>query len=242
MIQIWLLNEDAALRFKLQGLTVADANNPARKVLVRYKNPESEVADLDLPIIIIDHDGWYPAPERMHDGYVKLPYAPEGEPTWFADTGPATTIFDPNDSPYFSQWFPIPYNLDYLITIYSRFMHEHSMPLVAALSQYDYLHPKYGYLNVPQDGTKRTLQLLGGPSLTSGKDKNTKRFFRVDFKIRVFSELIPQIIQPLLATSVNLDLSVYNSSEDLTLASVQEAKGLLSVGTSVAWNVAQPLV
>lgn len=232
---MWLLNEDAALKFKLQGLFVSDANSSSRPVIVKYKNPESEVSDLTFPCIIIDHDGWYPAPERMHDGFIKLPYAPEGEDTWFADTGPATTVFQPEDSPYYS-WFPIPYNFDYIISVYARFMHEHTIPLVAALAQYERLHPKFGFLDIPQDGTKRTLQLLAGPSLITGKDNNDKRFFQVDYKVRVFSELVPQIVQPILTKSINLDLSVYNSSENLTEASIKESRGLLSVGIPISWN------
>lgn len=237
----WLLNEDAALRFKLQGLTVSDANNSARPVIVRYKNPESEVADLDFPCIIIDHDGWYPAYDRMHDGVETLPYAPEGQPTWYYDPGDNSPTPDPNDSPYYPEWFPVAYNFDYTITLYSRFMHEHTMPLVSTLSGFDYFHPRYAYLNIPQDGTKRTLQVLGGPELSTGKDKNGKRMFWVDWKIRIFGELVPQLIQPTLANMVNLDLSVYNQNENLTIGSVTEAKGLLSVGVSSSWNVAQPI-
>lgn len=232
----WLTNEDAALKLKLQGLTVSDANNSARPVPVRYRLPESEISDLTLPLIVISHDGWYPATERMHDGYTRLPYAPEGLNPWFADTGPATTTFRPDESPYYS-WFPIPYNFDYIVTVYARFMHEHTIPLVSALAQYNKLHAKFGFLDIPQDGTKRTLQLLGGPKLNTGKDENDKRFFWVDYKIRVFSELVPEVIQPILATMINLDLSVYSSTEDLVLPNIIESKGLLSVGAAIAWNV-----
>lgn len=234
---MWLVNEDAALKLKLQGLFVSDANSSNRPVVVKYMNPEVEISDLTFPCIIIAHDDWSPAPERMHDGYTTLPYAPEGLPAWFNDTGPGTTNFDPNDSPYYAQWFPIPYNFDYTISVYTRLMHEHMIPLISMLAQYDYLHPKYGYLNVPQDGTKRTLQLLGGTPISYAKDKNDKRMFQVDYKIRIFSELIPQIIQPTLAKAVNIDFSIYNSFENLTIAAVQESKSLLSVGTALAWNV-----
>lgn len=234
----WLLNEDAALKLKLQGLTVSDANNSQRIVPVRFRLPEAEVADLSFPIVVISHNGWYPAPERMHDGYAKVPYAPEGLPTWFADTGPATTTFEPMDSPYYS-WFPIPYNFDYQVTVYARFMHEHTIPLVAALAQYDRLHAKYGFLDIPQDGTKRTMQLLGGPELQTGKDNNGKRLFWVNYTVRVFSELVPAIVQPILATQINLDLSVYSDSTDLLPSNLIEEKSLLSVGSSVAWNTSQ---
>jgi hypothetical protein len=177
----------------------------------------------------------------MHDGFIRIPYAPEGYVPWFADTGPATTTFLPEESPYWG-WFPIPYNFDYQVTVYSRFMHEHTIPLVSAMAQYDRLHPKFGFLDIPQDGTKRTMQLLSGPELQTGKDNNNKRIFWVNYTVRVFSELVPAIVQPILATSINLDFSVYSDPGDLTPSNLMESKGLLSVGTSSAWNVATPTV
>lgn len=233
----WLLNEDAALKFKLQGLQVTDANAPnGRPVPVRFRLPETEVSDLTFPIIVIDHDGWYAAPEREHRGFTQLPYAPEGSAPWWDVTGdPDTEQFDPEDSPYWS-FFPIPYNLDYFVTVYTRIMHEHTIPLVSQLAAFNRLHPKFAFLDVPQDGTKRTLQLLGGPALTAEYDTNGKRFFQVKYKVRIFSELVPQVLQFPKATQINVDLSVYDDITDLTGEGLSEAVGLLSVGSSVAWN------
>src|SRR5580704_18395833 len=73
----WINNEDAALKFKLQGITVVDANNPARPVPVRYRLPEDELATLSYPIIIIEHIGMFPDPAREHSGFIQLGYAPE---------------------------------------------------------------------------------------------------------------------------------------------------------------------
>jgi len=233
----WLLSEDAALKKKLQGLVVTDANAPnGRPVPVRFRLPETEVSDLTFPIIIIEHDGWYPAPEREHRGFVQLPYSPEGLPTWWEDTGPATTNFFPKDSPYWS-FFPIPYNLDYYVTFYTRIMHEHTIPLIQQLAQHNRLHPKFAYLDVPQDGTKRTLQLLGGPSLIDGYDENNKRYFSVKYKVRVFSELLNEIVTYGPVKQINLDVNLYSNIQDLTTKELSEAKGLLSVGTQTSWNV-----
>lgn len=237
----WLLNEDAALKLKLQGLTVIDANAPnGRPVPVRFRLPQTEVSDLTFPIIVIDHDGWYPAPEREHRGFVKLPYAPEGFEPWWNDTGPSSTVFNPSDSPYWS-FFPIPYNLDYYVTVYARIMHEHTIPLVSQLAAFNRLHPRFAFLDVPQDGTKRTLQLLGGPALTTEYDSDGKRLFSVRYKVRVFSELVPEIIQYVMSKQINLDISVYQNIEDLSVQEVVESKALLSVGVPLGWNVSTPL-
>jgi hypothetical protein len=236
----WLFNEDAALKVKLQGLTVTDANAPnGRPVPVRFRLPETEPANLTYPIIVISHAGWTPASDREHRGFTQLPYAPEGLPTWWNDSGGtnlASDTFAPADSPY-RTYFPIPYNLDYQISVYCRFVREHMLPLNIALAGYDKLHPRFGFLDVPQDGTKRTLQLLGGPAPTEAYDENSKRIFRLDYLVRVFSELVPEVVQTVLTTAVNLDLSIYNSETDLTGSALIEAKGILSVGASSAWNV-----
>jgi len=238
----WLLNEDAALKKKLQGLQVFDADAPGgRKVPVRFRMPEVEPADVSYPIIIIEHDGWFPANEREHRGYVKYPYAPEGYAPWWDDTGPATTVYDPNDGPYWG-FIPIPYNLDYTISVLARFQTDHMMPLISKLASYDRLHPKFGFLDVPQDGTKRTMQLLGGPAPIDMYDDNGKRVFRTIYKVRVFSELVEEVVQYALAKQINLDVSVYQDLSDITEAELTEARGLLSVGTAAAWNVAQPLI
>lgn len=239
----WLLNEDAALKVKLQGLRVFDAGAPeppGRPVPVRFRLPETEVADLTYPIIVIEHAGWYVANEREHRGFVKMPYAPEGLEPWWHDTGPASTVFDPNDSPYWS-FIPIPYNLDYTVSIYTRFMLDHTMPLISQLAAYNRLNPKFAFLDVPQDGTKRTLQLLGGPDAADEYDENGKRIFRTVYKVRVFSELVPQIIQYARATQINLDLSVYDNIADLSGKELEESHGLLSVGSSSSWKTATPL-
>lgn len=234
----WLLNEDAALKKKLQGLQVFDANAPqGRPVPVRFRLPETEVADLTFPIIVIEHDGWYPAPEREHRGYVQLPYAPEGYAPWWNVTGdPNTEQFDPTDSPYWSD-FPIPYNLDYFVTVYARIMHEHTIPLVAQLAASDRLHPKFAFLDVPQDGTKRTLQLLGGPAGADEYDTNGKRLFSVKYKIRVFSELVPAAITQFARVGrINFNFSAYTNLEDITSEQLVESLGWLSVGTQSSWN------
>lgn len=235
----WLFNEDAALKKKLQGLQVFDANNPQGKtVKVRFRLPQTEVADLDFPIIVISHSGWFLAPEREHRGFVQLPYAPEGLPAWWEDNGDeaATAQFDPNDSPYYSN-FPLPYNFDYRVDVLCRFMTDHTVPLVAALAAPDRLDPHFGFLDVPQDGTKRTMQLLGGPSIEALKDENDKRLFQTTYLVRVFSELVPQVLQSALVSQINLDLSVYTDTTDLTGSALLEARGILSVGASTAWNI-----
>ena len=245
----WLYSEDAALKFKLQGLTVQDANAPGgeRPVPVRFKLPEDELANLSYPIIIIEHAGMYPAPEREHRGYIQLPYAPEGFPQWW---GPNDVTVDPAQSPYYA-YFPVPFNFDYVITVYARFMTQHLRPLIATLLTEPYIPYHFGYLDVPQDGTHRSMFLMGGADVTYAKDEDDKRLFAVSFKVRVFSELV-QDVYTLVSyggtlvpvNTVEIDLKVYSDVTDIKLttpAEIEKHVGIHSFGSSSAFNTSQGL-
>lgn len=195
----WLRNEDAALKQKFNGLTVTDENAPplGRPVAVRFRLPETELADLDFPIIIIDPEAPSRAPDREHRGSTHLSYIPEEigtqtVPTWDHATG-ATYDWDPtdsdlSDSPIWVQDFPLPYNFDYQVTVYTR-KQNHMTELVAKLAAIDRIPARFGYLEVPEDDTVRTMDLLGGPEIAATKDGNGKRLFAAVYSIRVVSEL-----------------------------------------------------
>lgn len=170
----WISNEDGAIKAKLTGLTVTAAGsvNPL-PVDVRFTIPEDEYADFTYPLITLTHALIERDPERESRGYISLSSLPEN--------------VDPALGPYFAE-FPIPYNIDYQIILYTRFI-EHRTPLVATLATLDYLPERFGYLQIPQDATVRRLDLLGGPELNSGRDSNGKRLFTATYRVRVSTEL-----------------------------------------------------
>lgn len=239
----WIFNEDAALKYKLQGLTVNDVNAPAggRPVLVRYRLPEDELANLSYPIIILEHEGIYNAPERAHRGYIQYPYAPEGYPAWWAATD---HTFDPTLSPYYG-YYPQPVNMDYSVTLYSRLSHFHLVPLIQTLSTMKYLPPQFGKIEVPQDHTYRTMMVTGGPDFGYGSDQDGKRRYWVSWRVRIFSEIF---LDPILAmgsslfpvSNINFNLGVYGDVNDLDYLELTESFGILSVGSPYAWNVDIP--
>jgi hypothetical protein len=235
--QNWIYNEDAALKLKLQGLTVSDANNPARPVPVRYRLPEDELATLTYPIVIIEHLPMSFARERAHRNFLKLNYAPDGFPIWW---DPAKNTFDPNESPYMSE-FPLPVNLDYKVTIYCRKMVEHLQPLIAQLALQPYLPFQFGFLDVPQDGTIRNMFLMEGPETEYGKDQDNKRLFRCSYMVRVMSEVIPEVFVNGLfngiVKQINLDLGCYADVTDLTTELVAANQAIISTGPNLAFNV-----
>lgn len=242
----WLRNEDAALKAKLQNLTVVDGNAPGgRPVPVRYRLPQDELANLSYPIIIIEHAGMLPDSEREHRGYIQLPYAPEGFTPWY--NSPANA--DVTLSPYYAP-FPMPWRLNYQITLYARFMTNHIMPLRAQLAGTDYLHPKFAYLNVPQDGTVRSMFLLGGPEDGYAHDEDGKRLVKVTYLVSVFAELAENVqsmasfggtLVPV--TAVDLDLQVYSDLSSISMntpAEIEAHRGILSVGAASSFNALAP--
>ena len=238
----WLRNEDAALKKKIQGLRVVDGNAPGgREVPVRYRLPEDELANLSYPVFIIEHAGMEFDQDRAHRGHIQLPYSPEGQQEWWSDDTQAAV----DQSPYFAD-FPTPWKLRYQITLYARFMAQHIMPLKAMLAQEKYLHPRDAFLEVPQDGTVRSMFLLGGPQEGYGFDEDQKRIYSVTYLVSVFAELVEnvQVLQSyggtlVPASAVNLDLKVYSDVSNISLdtpAEIEANRGILSVGTRSSFN------
>ena len=170
----WLLNEDAALKTKLSGITVQDAAlpNPV-PVTVRFTVPEDEYADLSFPLITLTQALVQRDPERESRGVVELRALPEGT--------------DPAQGPYFAE-VPVPFNIDYQVVLYTR-TRGHLTYLIALLSTFPYLPERFGFLEIPQDNTVRRLDLLGGPEIDAGRDANNKRLFTATYRVRVSTEL-----------------------------------------------------
>ena len=214
----WLLNEDAAIKRKLQGLFVTDSSAPpeGRPVAVRFTVPSYELATMDYPTIVISHAGIDRASDREHRGPTSLPYIPEGFPrdvlgrdgeTYIPDG--ATEVY-PDRSPFQVPDYPVPMNIDYRITVHNR-LEQHQTQLTAALAAIDRIPPRFGYVVVPEDGTIRSLDLIGGPEREETKDENDKRVFRTHYAVRVYSELplydiqnVYELFKPV--DQINLDL------------------------------------
>jgi len=197
----FLLNEDRAIKKKVQGMKVHDTNEPTggRVVESRFVTPETELADVSYPLILIFYQGLSRASEREHRGPTVLPYTPEGavydEPLMVRDhehnwvEWDPTVDFDPTISPWHVQDHPIPYNIDYRIEIRARYQ-QHLVDLVGQLAIVNRLPERFGYLEVEEDATVRSLDLLGGPvMLEASRDNDGKRLFRAAYAVRVAAEL-----------------------------------------------------
>lgn len=198
-----LANEDRALKLKLRGLTVHDATSgtSGRQVTVRYRDPEYQISDVVFPLILITHQGISRAQERESRGMIYTRYAPEGYAPW-------TDMTDLSRSPYWSE-MPIPLDVTYQIDAYTR-KTAHLIQLSTAMMRFDFLPERFGYLAVPEDGTVRRLDLMGGPEYGETRDEAGKRLFSAAWSIRVSAEIfLSDIYTVTPAERVVLDLKEF---------------------------------
>lgn len=251
---VWIANEDAALKYALQGIQVSDGTSPARNVPVRFENPEDELVNYEPPMILISMPNISLAFDRMGNGgemiqgtfETQLPYAPEGYPNWWPEQNKS---YDPSRSPYYADVQP--YNLDYQITVLTRINRQHMIPILGQLDMPTRLG-RNATLTIPQDGTYRQIDRMGGPARQSYSYKDgplTKKLFTATYMIRVHSELVGPVTDTRLpgpwgtATKIDVnlayaynDLSPYYTEKDLSLEDVQTSFGILGVRQDIAWN------
>lgn len=167
----FILNEDAALKKLLTGMTVSDGGNAARPVGVWFGQPDAQLRPQVYPYITLDLIGISEAIERTHSGIIELGYTPEGY----------------NEVPegYTSQ-YPIAVDLMYQVTTYAR-QPRHDRQILAQILGYNRLPLRFGMLHIPEENTTRRLDMLG----VSKRDftEADKRLFSNVFTISVSSEI-----------------------------------------------------
>jgi hypothetical protein len=178
-----MLTEDKALRQLMQGLTVMDQKSEneeaPRTVGVWFGQPDQELRNQNYPYITIDLIDVSRDQSREMRGKVNASYLEEAAKLK-AGIAPEIELED---------WeidTPIPVNIDYQITTYSRHP-RHDRELLAKVL-YDRLPFRFGTLNC-EDNTVRRLDVLD----VAKRDitEQAKRLFVNSITVRVSSE-IPQ--------------------------------------------------
>lgn len=184
----FLLSEDEALRKKLQGITVhdqkADGASVARPVAVFFGQPDQELRSQTYPYITIDMIDLQRDTQREMRGITNAEYL---KPEDFGLDG-ATE---------FSVDLPIPVNIDYQITTYSRNPRHDRAILAQMLTK---RLQRFGYLEIVEKdvtsgdtetvtSTFRRMDLIN----VAKRDNNSeqaKRLFVNAFTVRVSSEMV----------------------------------------------------
>jgi hypothetical protein len=179
----FMLSEDKAVRELMQGLTVMDQKaeneDTPRPVGVWFGQPDQELRNQNYPYITIDLIDVSRDQTREMRGKVNASYLEEAAKLK-AGIAPEIEVED---------WeidTPIPVNIDYQITTYSRHP-RHDRELLAKVL-YDRLPFRFGTLNC-DDNTVRRLDVLD----VAKRDitEQAKRLFVNSITVRVSSE-IPQ--------------------------------------------------
>mgnify|MGYP006279355083 FL=1 len=172
-----ILNEDAALKAMLTGITVSDSGNNARPVGVWFGQPDLEIRNKSYPYIVIHFIGYSEDFTRAHRGIVELGYTYEG--------------YDAETS-YIGE-YPIPVNLDYQITTYAR-QPRHDRQIMAEMLAGQRIPLRYGEIVIPEDNTVRRMDLLG---MTKRDliDSDGKRLFSNVYNVRISAEILPAVLE-----------------------------------------------
>lgn len=200
--EVFPTNVSRAIEKKLRGVKAYASNYPqGQDVPVIWASPDMEVRTASYPGIYLAYAGAEVAHDREHRGRTALPYAPPGfapdvlVPADFEDKDSDEWIpwneagFDRLTSPYVVWDAPIPYNLDFAISVLTR-NYQQAFQIITQLQKHPYLPPRFGYVEVPEDGTVRTLDLLSGPDTTAIRDEDGKRVIQTVYSVRVTAELL----------------------------------------------------
>lgn len=193
--------ESRALKAKLTGIRVSATNySDGREVPVHFVAPDFEFVKASYPGIYLDYGMVTRATDREHRGSVNLEYAPPGFLTSVAvpedmeDKDNLNTVdwgasgFDPVSSPYFVADAPVPYNLDFDIAVLTR-NYQQTFSIISQLQDIEKIPERFGFLEVPEDGTVRTLELVSGPDTSVITDEDSKRLVQTLYSVRVAAEL-----------------------------------------------------
>lgn len=187
----FLLSEDKALREKLQGMVVEDqkatGESATRAVGVWYGQPDQEIRNQSYPYVTIDMIDVQRDQSREHRGLASPSYLDH------TPSGPAVSGFIID--------LPIPVNIDYQITSYSRHP-RHDRAIIAQLLSTKF-PLRFGYLET-DDGTIRRLDVMD----VAKRDitEQAKRLYVNAITVRVSSEVVQGKLTELFnVLSVNIN-------------------------------------
>jgi hypothetical protein len=196
----FLLAEDEALKTRLSGITVSDDRNASRPVKVFFRYPEGET-EKEYPFITIEMVSLVQALNRQHSehyyyyqhtdaenisnfGNLSIGYFPSE-----IDQDGMDDLLEDNQQDYLRMIAPIPVDLTYQISTYTRSA-LHDRQLTAKLLRY-ILPFRSNALLIPADGTTRRLDMLGWQQadLLDNESGYRKRIFRKVYTLKINAEI-----------------------------------------------------
>jgi hypothetical protein len=187
----FIVNEDEALKAKLQGFTVADEVNSARPVQVWYAMPDIELRKQEFPFITLELIDVVPATYRQTAG-INVDSDNQGTVAPVAGTA-------------YSYEIPVAYDLSYQITTYARHP-RHDRAIVAHFLN-DVFPAKRGWLAVDNElGTETSYRhLFLEEYVKRDTVEDGRRLYRNVFTVTVTSEAKAQAVQGKVPSNVGIN-------------------------------------
>lgn len=195
----FLLAEDAALKNRFATLTVSDDRNNARPVQVFFRYPESET-ERSYPFITIEMIDIVHARNRQHSE-TQIVYPKTGIPGrsemlddpnlmtyWPSRIANMETVSAPNKDFIVSHEF-VPVDILYQVSTFTRSaLHDRqlSSQMLSTIVPF-----RKGFIEVPEDGTIRRLDLLDWTTadLLDSEAGYRKRIFRKIYTLQMTAEI-----------------------------------------------------
>lgn len=186
----FILDEDSALRNALKGMVVhdqiSDAAGTPRPVRVWFGQPDQELTEQLYPYVVIDLINIERDPTRESRGWTTAPYLK-----------PEVMVQNTD----FEADIPIPVNLDYQITTFSRNPY-HDRQILTQIN-FQKIPQRFGILNL-NDGTVRRMDVMAYAKRDAVEQ--AKRLFVNVITVRVSSEVSRGTLRVLnKVLQVNLD-------------------------------------
>lgn len=168
------ISEDNALKARLRGIYVADEKNANREVGVWFANPDVETRSQSYPYMTVELIDYTRAAYRQQSGIL-------------VDSDKQGTVTPVNGVDYTYE-VPIPWDLTYQITAYSR--HPRHDRAITAYVLNNVFIGQHGYLAVPNDlGTETGYRHMILEEFTKRDTvESGRRLYRTVFTVTVSSE------------------------------------------------------
>jgi hypothetical protein len=196
----FLLAEDAALKARFATLTVSDDRSGSRPVQVFYRYPEAET-ERSYPFLTIEMIDLVHAKNRQHSES-ELTYAKVGIPQrskfigrpnelsyWPSRISNMGTVTDATNIEFISSNEFVPVDLLYQVSTFTRSaLHDRqlSSQMLSTIVPF-----RKGYIDIPEDGTTRRLDLLDWTTadLLDSESGYRKRIFRKIYTLQMTAEI-----------------------------------------------------
>ena len=230
---VFLLSEDEALRDLLLGMTVTDQKaNSTRNVEVWFGQPDQELREQKYPYVTIDMVDIAEDFSRAMRGKVKPVYLtdPENMVNGVQGTQSVQAVQEVEFDDEVNSWeidFPIPVNIDYQITTYSR-QPRHDRQILAQL-MFTKIPLRFAILNTGANtvyGTTRRLDVLD--IAKRDVSESGKRLFVNAITVRISSE-IAQSTYTKLYKALEISITGVTDDEGNTDGSQNLARGQFTV-------------